>query len=217
MSNAHADWQLLCRQGLEFFGRVTANLSHEMKNCLAIMNEQTYLLKELLEMEAQGRRQEPGRIQDLAGKIIERIQETDRVIKRLNTFAHSADEESRVLEAGQLLELVAQLYRRLAALKGLELELETPPASLTLTANPFFLEAALFACLDAVCQAGEPGRGPIRLWVEEGSDEVRFWVGGARPGELEPGSGPAPGILQVLGARLESREDALGLELPRGS
>ncbi len=217
MDNRQADWQLLCRQGLEFFGRVTANLSHEMKNCLAIMNEQTYLLKELLEMWDQGREQDLRRLGDLAGKIIERIQETDRVIKRLNTFAHSADEETRVLEAGRLLELVTQLYRRLAALKGLELEMNAPPGGLSLTANPFFLEAALFACLDAVCQASEPGQGPVRLWLEEGENSVRFWVGGGKAQGLEAEAGPAPGILQVLGARLRGQADALCLELPRGA
>ncbi len=216
MSNQHADWQLLCRQGLEFFGRVTANLSHEMKNCLAIMNEQTHLLKELLQMWIQGREQDPRRLEDLAGKIIERIHETDRVIKRLNTFAHSADEESRVLEAGQLLELVSRLYRRLAALKGLELEMSPPHRGLTLTANPFFLEAALFACLDTVCQAAEPGQGPVRLWVEEGEKSVSFWVGGARREKMDPSGGPAPGMLEVLAARLRFQADTICLELPRG-
>lgn len=212
---AELDWQVLCRRGLLFFGRVTASMTHEIKNGLAVMNEQSHLLKELLEMAAQGREPDLARLEHLAGRLIQRVKDTDAIIKCFNTFAHTVDEDSKTLDAGELLQLTMALYERLASLKGVSLEYPPPSAALSLRASPFFLHAALFDCLEAVA-AATPGGGVLSASVAERAPGVEFRFQGAEPGGKAPEGGPAPEVLAALGAGLEwgAEQGSLTLRVP---
>jgi hypothetical protein len=210
------NWEVLCRQGLYFFGRVAANMTHEIKNGLAVMNEQSHLLKELLEMAAQGHQPDPERLGQLVERVIKRVADTDAIIKRFNAFAHSADDDLKSLDAGDLLRLMVDLYRRLASLKGVSLEYRPPADAVTLETSPFFLGAAVFDCLEAVAGA-TPSGGVLSAGLDCGAAEVEFVFQGAEPRNQAPGGGPGPEMLSALGAELawDAARGALTLKLPR--
>lgn len=209
------DWEVLCRQGLFFFGRVAANMTHDLKNGLAVMNEQSHLLKELLEMAAQGHEPDPKRLGNLAERLIQRVADTDAIIKRFNTFAHSTDHDLKVLDAGDFLQLMVGLYRRLASLKGVSLEYRPPADAVTLETGPFFLGAAVFDCLEAVAGV-TPSGGALSAGLSHGTAEVEFVFRGAEPRSEAPGGGPGPEMLNALGAELawDAARGALILRLP---
>ena len=46
-------------KGLRFFGKITASVTHEIKNALATINENAGLMTDYIEMAARGRPLEP--------------------------------------------------------------------------------------------------------------------------------------------------------------
>ncbi len=93
-------------QGIEFFGRMTASISHEIKNTLAIVNENAGLLGDLALLMDKGRPLSPERLTTLAGNIRRQVQRADDIIRRLNRFAHSAHEPAASVDLG--LQLLAE-------------------------------------------------------------------------------------------------------------
>ena len=61
--------QTLTRAGLSFFGAMTASISHEIKNRMAVINEQAGLLEDLVLMSKKGKALEAERLLQLAGKV----------------------------------------------------------------------------------------------------------------------------------------------------
>jgi len=55
--------------GLQFFGKMTASISHEIKNVLAIINENAGLLEDLALMADGGAEIEPQRLKICPGRL----------------------------------------------------------------------------------------------------------------------------------------------------
>jgi signal transduction histidine kinase len=77
--------------GLAFFGRVNASISHELKNVMAIISETAGLLGDLSDMAATGSPVPPDMLKSCTGSIMEEIQRGFTVIRQMNRFAHSID------------------------------------------------------------------------------------------------------------------------------
>ena len=82
---------IISETGLQFFGKVSASISHEIKNVLAIMNENAGLLEDYTRMLENGKPINTERFKTLAGKVLKQIQRADGIVKRLNRFAHSVE------------------------------------------------------------------------------------------------------------------------------
>ena len=63
-------WEMIAPEGFRFFGKMSASISHEIKNALAIINENAGLLEDLTLLAEQGRPTDPERLKKLAGSII---------------------------------------------------------------------------------------------------------------------------------------------------
>ena len=68
--------------GLQFSGSMTASISHELKNVLAIVNENGGLLGDLAMLVAKGRPLDPERLKTISGNIHRQVQRADVIIKR---------------------------------------------------------------------------------------------------------------------------------------
>jgi C4-dicarboxylate-specific signal transduction histidine kinase len=197
---------------LEFFGRMAASISHEIKNQLAIVKEQSGLISDLYAMAERGRPLDPARIKDLAARIAARADNIDEIVKRLNRFAHSVDEPRRTFDLSESLTLVGEIARRFAAMKKVQLTLVTAPAQAQITNDPFLVLHLLTAALErAVDAAGADGT--TRAEVVDVGDAVRiaFTWDSAAPAP-EPDS-EFTDLLDRSGAALASSEDPPGLAL----
>jgi C4-dicarboxylate-specific signal transduction histidine kinase len=202
--------ELLART-LDFFGRVTASATHEIKNELAVMNEQSRLVQEMLALGRQGREADPRRLEELIGRVVARLERADEAVRRLNQFAHSADLDRGRADAGQALAVVAALFGRIADRHGVGLAVEERGAAAEADCRPILLEQALWGCLEAVAAAAQPG-AEVAAAVERGErgPAVSFRAALARP--VEP---PPAAVLEPLGARAEVLEEGgLRLALP---
>lgn len=197
---------------LDFFGAVTASATHEIKNHLAVINEQSNLILEILDMTHQGHPPDLEHLQDLSNRVVARVAQADQVVRRLNAFAHSAEAKRDRSELSQALELMVLFYGRLAALKGVTLEREPGPASegVQIKARPIVLQQVIWAALQSVVAAARGGRVRVGVEVRENSIHLRL------AGELDsaPQAPPAE-LLAPLAAHARAEENALHLEIPR--
>jgi signal transduction histidine kinase len=63
------DSHALAIEGIRFFGEISASISHEIKNVLAIINENAGLLQDMIMMNEKGLPLNPERLSKLAHSI----------------------------------------------------------------------------------------------------------------------------------------------------
>ena len=132
--------------GLGFVGSMTASISHEIKNVLAIVNENAGLLEDLALLAEKGRPLSPERLKTMSGNIRKQVQRADDIIRRLNRFAHSTHEPATTAELGEIFEFTAALVARLAAMKSVTISVaQAKPVALKI--RPFLLENLLWIAL----------------------------------------------------------------------
>jgi signal transduction histidine kinase len=166
-------WEIIAQEGFQFFGKMSASISHEIKNALAIINENAGLLEDFTLLAEQGRPIDPQRLKSLAGQVMKQIKRADGLVKRMNQFAHSADDRVKNIDLGETLELITAIAQRLAFMRGARVEFLFPDHPVTVTTYPFLLENLIWLSLDFFLGGGHK---TIRLIPEATKDGagIRF-------------------------------------------
>jgi hypothetical protein len=207
---------IIGQTGLQFYGKTAASLSHEMKNALAIMNENAGLLQDFAAMAEGGAPIDPRRLKSLAGKIVKQIRRADGIVGTMNRFAHSVDESVKDVDLREIVEFVVALSRRLATMGGVTLDPRQGSSPVTITTNPFFLQNLIFLCLDFAMRAPCGGKsiGLVAKDMENGAS-VRFT---GIEGLAQVPTGTFPGerekiLLEALGGHISVDTEAKELVL----
>ncbi|MBW1703935.1 MAG: sensor histidine kinase [Deltaproteobacteria bacterium] len=171
----NSKWGLIGEQGLQFFGKMSATISHEINNALAIINENAGLLQDFILMAEKGMPLDPERLNSLAGKVIQQIRRAEGIIKNMNMFAHSVDESVKSINLSDVVELMTALSCRFASMRGVTVEPKPAALPVTITTNPFFLENLIWLCLDFAMDAAGAGNtiDIVSVKTETGA-QVRF-------------------------------------------
>lgn len=129
--------------GLRFFGKISASISHEIKNTLAIINENAGLLQDLILLAEKGTPMNPDRLKKLAASLMAQVARADTIIKNMNRFAHSVDVWVRQIDLLEILSLMSALCSRFAAQQGVTLHpvLASEPA--LITTHSFYLQSLI--------------------------------------------------------------------------
>ncbi len=165
----------LAETGLQFFGKISASISHEINNALAILNENAGLLEDLCVMAEKGKALDPQRLQKVAGNQLKQVRRANDIVKRMNRFSHSIDEPVSQTNIGELMGLVLALSNRFIANKNIAVDYAPPETPVLATTNPFFLENLLFNCLmQALETAGPPKAVSVAVTPGESAPVVVF-------------------------------------------
>ncbi len=213
------NWEVIGETGLQFFGKMSASISHEIKNVMAIINENAGLLEDLTVMAEKGMPIDPERLKTQASRIMKQIRRGDDIIKGMNRFAHSLDEPLRQVDLNDTLGLVCILSGRFASMRGITLGVESPSTQVPVITSPFFLQNLLWLCLDfAMGSAGAGKAVVLRAEKIETGAKIRFSKlqdlaktdTGSFPGERETA------LLQALKASLAIHKETgeMDLSLP---
>ena len=159
--------------GLQFFGRISASISHEIKNVLAIVNENAGLLEDLTLMADRGKPIDPARLKIMAATLKKQVGRADGIIMNMNRLAHSIDQTVTTADLDQTIELVIALTARFAAMRGVKVDLQLPANPLTIKTAPFYLMNLLWLCLDFSMSASGDEK-QVELVVEETENSVRI-------------------------------------------
>jgi C4-dicarboxylate-specific signal transduction histidine kinase len=203
-------WETVAQEGFHFFGKMSASISHEIKNALAIINEKAGLLEDFTVLAGQGRPIDPDRLKSLAGDIMKQIQRADGLVKRMNRFAHSSDDPLKMIDLGETLELITSIAQRLASMREARVELILPDHAVMVVTNPFLFENLIWACLEFLLTENHK---IIKLFPESIGEDVRIRMVGQFAFPDAPGR-PFPfGKEEAL---LTSLKAELRLEPPAG-
>ena len=206
----------LAETGLKFFGTVSASISHEIKNRMAVVNEQAGLLKDLVKIAEQGGEVPLERLLRLAESLKTQVDLTDGIIKNMNRFAHSVDSFQCESDLCEVLELTARLAGRIAENRGVRIELQIGESSPRIVTAPFLLMNLIWLCLEAtipfadmespVVMGCEKSKGGADIWFK-----VNRWPETGGPA-LPEKVGPLRNMLNA-GVALYPDEKKLSIEL----
>jgi C4-dicarboxylate-specific signal transduction histidine kinase len=173
------------REGVLYFGRVAAGLSHELSNVLNIINELAGLQRDIAAAAVEGGGDARfARLADLAQRIKAQVTRGEAINRGLHRFAHSVDDADKSFDLGELLGLLAFLEERPARLARVALEVHAPEHGLALCGDPFSLLLALHACVGAALRAcTEDGRVEVRAEAGDGEARIRVTATGSLPTE----------------------------------
>ena len=122
---------------LKFFGSVTASISHEIKNIIAVINENAGLLEDMTLLSQKGIPLDYERLIRLSSELQKQVDRADTVVKRLNIFAHSVDEDVASIDLKELMEYFLKIFSRIAALKNVRCLAADIQSGLFINANRF--------------------------------------------------------------------------------
>ena len=172
---------------LQFLGQISASISHELKNVLAIINENAGLLEDLTLMAERGVPLDPDRLNAMANGIKKQVGRADTIIGNMNRFAHSADQTMDTIDLTQTVELAMAVTARFAAMKGVTIDLQLPEHPVTMQTAPFYLINLIWLCLEfAMSAAGAEKRIGVAVEAAQNSTRIRFGgLGGLNAALLE--------------------------------
>ena len=207
MTTTNAEsWRSVSDEGLRFFGEMSASVSHEIRNKLAVINEKAGLVQDIAAAMKTGRPIDPERLEIQAGKIIDQIREANRIVGALNRLGHVVDATRARIDVTSLVGLVAELYGRKASSSEITIEPTGPTDGVVVMTNPFLLADLIGVCIDAALPRVDGSRllaitsesggdvAVIRFRHLEGIDDTDVELGGAASG--------ARAMLEVLGGRV---------------
>lgn len=160
------------RDGLCFFGQISAAISHDLKNVLAIINEDAGLLHDYSLMAVQGMELDPERMGRLAEKVQGQVKRGDGIIKNMNRFAHSVDLPVCDVDFRELTTLVVSLLTRMASRKCVTVNLKDG-AQVNGKGDPFTIQMLLAKALEySMDSAGKDGEIGIEISSADGVNTV---------------------------------------------
>jgi C4-dicarboxylate-specific signal transduction histidine kinase len=167
--------QTLAMDGARFFGEMTASISHEIKNVMAIINENAGLLEDMVAMNRQGAPFPVDRMEKLAQSVARQIARADDIIQTMNHFAHSADHARETIDTGEMIQFMINLTSRLTMMQGARFDFSAPEKPVTTAGNRFFLGYLVWRCMVAAMEMCHAEKSiHIRAEIAENDPSLTF-------------------------------------------
>jgi len=166
----------LKRKEIAFFGKITAGTTHEIKNVLAIIQESSGLMEDIIDVTENGAFPHKDKFIKSLNRIRGQIQRGIDITSRLNWFAHSSDHSPTNLDLNEITEQMVLLASRFARLKNVVLESSPSDPPLIIKSDPVSLEMALFESIEILLNVIE-STGKITLSPRKIQDKCVLGIG----------------------------------------
>lgn len=144
----HTAQEITDQYGPAYFGRMGASISHDIKNCLAIMNENAGLMSDHLMMGQKGVPPDIERFSGIVQRIEKQIARADGIVKTLNSFSHSMDKPEQQIDLDEAVALALGLGARIIANKGIKVNHTRAADTLYVNGSLFFLLFLIWSILE---------------------------------------------------------------------
>lgn len=199
---------------LFFFGRVSASVSHELKNILAVINEQAGLLDDLSRLACRGMPLDPERLALAASCLLKQVRRGDAILTHLNRFAHTADAPRREVSLAETAALAVALGERQASMRQVALS-AAPGPDARVSTDPFVLCRLLALCLEWAMAAPAPDKAVAVLVEAGGSGQgPALAVTGLAPDAAPVDDGPGQALAARIGVRLTRQPGRVAIVWP---
>lgn len=157
----------MSQKEVTFMGRMTARMTHEIKNILAILKESSGLMSDIFSLNRELSFPHRDKMERSLTRIQEQIPRGVELLMQFNRLAHSMDEPESRVEINDLLEHAAALMQCFARLKKVELKTSLADEQLSITTDPFRLIWILCSSIEYVLERA-PEEGTINLHSRKG-------------------------------------------------
>ncbi|MGD2068194.1 MAG: hypothetical protein PVI57_05870 [Gemmatimonadota bacterium] len=154
----------------EFFARITASATHEVRNVLAIVKESAGLVQDLILLAGPGAEPDRERVSAAIGRIEAQIRRGADLMSSLNRVSHGLDRDADRIELDAALRDVARLSERRARERKRGIVVLDPSCVPAVTACPLQIYMALSRTVDWSLEQ-VPAGGVVRM-VASGDDRV---------------------------------------------
>ncbi|MBU0969153.1 MAG: hypothetical protein KKC20_00835 [Proteobacteria bacterium] len=171
---------ILAAAGMQFFGRMSAAATHEIKNTLAIINENAGLLEDLTLMAEKGQPLSTERVKDISKRLAKQVHRADLILKKLNRLSHSVDLTRERVDLEKAVIFVLDLAGRLLEMQQVTVEITPPPSPVVVDTNLFYLQTGIWMAIDmACCCADQEKQVNISFGTDSTIPSVWFSMGRA--------------------------------------
>ncbi len=163
------------REGVTFFGTLSAAVTHDMKNFLAIINENAGLLGDLAARARNGHfPMDPQKAALISEKIRKQVNRADEMIKQFNRFSHSMDHAQETVDMEEMVHLVAGLAERIIRHHEVFLTVTPAPVPCRIQGHRFDLLHLIFRAFEITCEILDktPEDTQKQVTVSFGSDPL---------------------------------------------
>jgi signal transduction histidine kinase len=193
------------QEDLAFFGRIGADVSHELRNVLSIVGEHAGLLDDLLAMATRRKPLDAERVNKIAASIVRQVHKGTGILDRFSTFAHAAVEPSALFDLTALTENLASLALRRVTLAGGKLDTNLPQEPILIRGNPFQVQHALFTAVALILESVESGTTiTINLVAQASQAEITVTRQTGDDDELPDRLDPLTTLVGNLGGSVEA-------------
>lgn len=139
-----------------FSGMVTASVTHELQNVLAIIKENAGLMEDILHMNQKDMSGSGDRLQKCIESIKKQTYRGVGLTSGLNQFAHTADHALMQINLYDTVKKLVFLTQRLITKRGVELLLLDSDQSPSITTDPLLFYNLLFLCINYIAEESCP-------------------------------------------------------------
>jgi C4-dicarboxylate-specific signal transduction histidine kinase len=169
---------------IAFMGKVTASLSHEIKNTLAIINESVGLMGDLVKRDPPTDWPPHSRLQVIMASVEEQVQRSADIVKRLNQFAHSMDRSVADVDLNEAVRHITILAQRFAILHSVKLKTNLSSQPLNIFSNPFRIQYIIFGCIDRALNCS-PKQTEVTVGTQRSGEMCQVTITDQEMAELE--------------------------------
>ncbi len=155
---------------LASLGKLLAGYTHELKNHLAIINESSGLMDDLLEMSEGGDDKLHERFKKIIVTIGERISQANAMAMYLNRVAHRMDHPTSTFNVNDLLIEELALMNRFAAMKQISFEQDLQEDIPSVYNNASLLQFIIFSLVNELLEILESGSAIRFVSAMQGQD-----------------------------------------------
>lgn len=161
--------------GLQFFGRISAAVSHDLKNVLSIINEKNGLLEDFCMMANRGGAVDLGRIDAIAAQVKTQVARADQLIRRFNQFAHTTDHPVAATNIGETAACLVALAQRLLAHLAVSVAVQPDEAPVTIATRPLLAQELIWAGIEwATAHRGQHREIPMAVYATAAGAAVQI-------------------------------------------
>jgi signal transduction histidine kinase len=167
---------MVINDGIIYYGRMTASMSHEINNVLAIVNELAGLQDDLLYAIEDSSDIDPQRFGKAAQDIQKQVQRGKSIVNRLNRLAHSIDEPISAFDLIAVIRDTVEIAQRLAVIHSVKLNYNPENTPININSNRFIVQQGLFACLEMAYSSLDAGSEvEIECGINDKIIEIRVY------------------------------------------
>jgi len=169
-SNRNSDQQQLF-ESLSFSGEITASVTHELNNVLGTIEQVTGLIEDMAATDVAQKAGISDKLLDIVNRVIRQSDRGTALIKRLNAFAHLADNAVVECDLGELLENIVGLSERIARMNKVQLVTTGLDQKIIVKANPFMIVRTIYSAIKRAIQIADPSES-IQINSDQDQEEA---------------------------------------------